>query len=249
MINENLAKLKIAFADSLPKEFFAFVSANDSDVAKDLIAEALSFYMSHNNSAVPISIAPITKDIRTVNKTDDYSPFLSWVEKINLAIKHNGAPATTNEIVDYILDNEELDRKKVGIGVSVTLSRTKGKKFRQLTNSGRGFAYDIITHVENNNSPRPVENKIAKGYSDNNSDYNKNWGWKDKIKYFIDIKGGLATPSELNDLLTFNERIVDKKIKRKMIASMSSVLSQNVKPGGIFTKQVSQNGVSVYGIK
>ena len=255
MTNDLLTKYKIEFADSNPEEFAAFL-LKDANKTKELVIIALSFLLHPDGGNTPTITIPNLSAIKPQLLTAiGYYPSLSWVEKITLAIKHYGRAATTNEIVDFILGNEPtLNKKKVTIGVSVTLSRTKGRKFAQLDNSGRGYSYDIINPSEPNHKtfqhdkPKAVVSKPVRPYGDGNSLYNPGWSWKDKIKFFIDSKGGLAMTSELTDQIVKFENITDMKHKQKLVSSMSSVLSQNAKEGGMFTRQIV-DGLAVYGIR
>jgi hypothetical protein len=237
MTSELLTRFKIEFAEAHPKEFKAFLAQSTSDSAIKLREEALNFYLSHSIGDAPTFVA-ITKEVTAAS--GGYSPLLSWADKTELAIKHNGRATTTLEIVDFILINEpSLDREKVKTGVTVTLSRMKGKRFIQVDNNGRGYAYDLASATP----PKPpaiIQPKLFTPFD--SAKYDANMKWADKIKFYLTELGGKGTTREIVDRLKAHEPIVNKELRNKRIDSMTQILRQNAKEGGIFVREDGQNG-------
>jgi hypothetical protein len=250
MDNQTLTRLKVEFADANPKEFAIFLSTSESDAVKELRLEAMSFYLSHshttektasNATVRPPSIKPIQ---RAASIYKDYNPNITWLDKIKVGIASKGGAATTNEIVDFVLSNEQdIDRDRAATAISTIFSRDKGKEFTRLENDGRGYKYKL------NRGSRAamqltLDNSALK--SEYDPMYNPQMTWKEKITYLIAIHGGNATSGTITRGLMLREPESDKKVRENKIASMSSVLSQNAKDGGMFTKRTDENGAFVY---
>src|ERR1700733_9172540 len=165
MDTQLLNRAKIEFADSIPNEFAQYLAKSTSETAMQLRAEALAFYFSQN-AGMPI-LSPNIEFPKSPTLFGEYSPGMTWQEKLLFIAKYRGTPTTTVEFTDFIMEREPtLDRARVSVAVSVTLNRLKGKKFIQLPNIGRGFSYDIKEGNSINTKPLPPQSKLSdKGYN------------------------------------------------------------------------------------
>jgi hypothetical protein len=69
--------------------------------------------------------------------------------------------------------------------------------------------------------------------------------WIDKIKYILYLIGGAATTSDLADKICSIEIGSDR---RKVVATISSVLSTHSKIGGAFVKSMNERRESVFSV-